>query len=266
MQDPFGRTINYLRISVTDRCNLRCHYCMTDRCPDLLARSELLSYEEITDFARNAVDLGITKIRLTGGEPLMRSGIVNLVSMLRQLDGLEELCMTTNGVLLEKYAEPLIEAGLDRINVSIDTVDPDNYRKITGGGDLGRVLAGLRAASDAGFEHIKLNCVVNRSSEEKDARTVASFGDEHGYEVRFIRHMDLAQGEFWVVNGGTGGQCELCNRIRLSSDGLVRPCLFSDAGFSVRELGAKEAILRAIERKPESGERCNTTTFRRIGG
>lgn len=266
MQDPFGRKIDYLRISVTDRCNLRCYYCMTDRCPELLERKELLSYEEIADFARTAVDLGITKIRLTGGEPLMRSGIVYLVSMLRQLDGLDELCMTTNGVLLDKYAAPLIEAGLDRINVSLDTVDPESYRKKTQGGNLDKALSGIQAALDAGFEHIKLNCVVERSSEERDARTVAAFGEQHGFEVRFIRHMNLAQGEFWVVDGGTGGQCESCNRIRLSSDGLVRPCLFSDAGFSVRELGAKEAILRAIEHKPESGEKCHTTTFRRIGG
>ncbi len=266
MKDPFGRILNYLRISVTDRCNLRCRYCMPDRNPELLDRTTLLTYEELADFSRTAVDLGFEKIRLTGGEPLLRSDIVSLVAMLRQLEGVEELCLTTNGVLLHKYAAPLLEAGLDRINVSLDTVNPDRYREITQGGDLDRVLTGIRAAQEAGFNHIKLNCVVERSFEEPNARGVAEFGMKNGMTVRFIRHMNLARGEFWVVNGGSGGDCETCNRLRLSCDGQVRPCLFSDLGYSVRELGAREAIERAIGHKPESGKKCSTTTFRRIGG
>jgi cyclic pyranopterin phosphate synthase len=266
MKDRFGRTLDYLRISVTDRCNLRCYYCMPDRNPDLLDRRELLTYEEIADFARTAAGLGFKKIRLTGGEPLLRSDIISLVAMLRQLEGVEELCLTTNGVLLKKYSAPLFAAGLDRINVSLDTLDPERYHEKTGGGDLQRILDGLRAARKVGFDRIKLNCVVDRSIDEPDAKSVAAFGMKNGMPVRFIRQMNLARGEFWAVKGGKGGQCESCNRLRLSCDGQVRPCLFSNVGYSVRELGAREAIKRAVEHKPESGKTCSTTTFRRIGG
>ncbi len=266
MKDTFGRTLNYLRISVTDRCNLQCHYCQPDRNPTLLDRKALLSYEEIVEFARAAAELGFEKIRLTGGEPLLRSDIISLVAMLRRTEGVKELCLTTNGVLLEKYAAPLYAAGLDRINVSLDTLDPERYREITRGGDIQRVLDGLRAARKAGFKRIKLNCVVDHTIDEPDAKSVAAFGMKHGMTVRFIRQMNLARGEFWAVKGGDGGRCEACNRLRLSCDGQVRPCLFSDVGYSVRELGALEAIRRAVEHKPESGKTCSTTTFRRIGG
>ncbi len=266
MEDAFGRTIDYLRISVTDRCNLRCYYCVPEERIKLQDRKDLLTYEEITEVAREAVALGFKKIRLTGGEPLLRSGIVNLVRMLGRLEGIEELCMTTNGVLLEELAAPLKEAGLHRLNISLDAVDPERYRKKTQGGDLERVFAGIRAARAAGFKGIKLNCVVERSSDEPDAVGVKEFGKREDFEVRFIRQMNLALGKFWVVEGGVGGKCELCNRLRLSSDGLVRPCLFSDVGFSVRKLGARDAILNAIREKPESGEKCHTTSFRCIGG
>ncbi len=239
---------------------------MPDECAELLPRERLLSYEEITDVARAAADLGFNKVRLTGGEPLVRSGIVDLVKMLSGIGGIDDLSMTTNGVLLEAYAAPLAEAGLGRVNISLDTVNPERYRELTFGGDLSRVLAGIRAAMQVGFNPIKLNCVVEKSSDETDAREVAAYALREGLEVRFIRNMNLEQGEFWVVQGGIGGNCELCNRLRLSSDGLVRPCLFSDVGFSVRELGARQAIIRAIDAKPESGEQCRTTTFRRIGG
>jgi cyclic pyranopterin phosphate synthase len=232
----------------------------------MLDRRDLLSYEEIADVARCAVDLGFNKIRLTGGEPLTRKDIITLVRMLGRIGGIEDLCMTTNGTLLERYAVPLIEAGLHRLNISLDTVDAERYREKTEGGDIERVFAGIRAAVDAGFGRIKINCVIEQTSEEPDARGVALFAMKHGYEVRFIRHMDLARGAFWVVEGGLGGKCDLCNRLRLSSDGMVRPCLFSDMGFSVRELGAREALVRAITAKPESGQTCGNTTFRRIGG
>jgi cyclic pyranopterin phosphate synthase len=225
----------------------------------------LLSYEEITEVAREAVGMGFDKIRLTGGEPLVRSSVVDLVKMLSPIEGLEDLAMTTNGVLLDKFAVPLVKAGLHRVNISLDSVDPERYHEATQG-DLTRVLAGIRAAKEAGFKKIKLNCVVDKSSDEEDARGVAAFAAEQGLEVRFIRRMNLAVGEYWPVEGGIGGRCEVCNRLRLSSDGQIRPCLFSDAGYGVRELGAREAILRAIKTKPESGKRCYTTSFRRIGG
>lgn len=266
MTDKYGRRINYLRISVTDRCNLRCHYCMPPGGVPLLRHSDLLSYEEITEVTREAVALGFDKIRLTGGEPLVRRGVVELVAMLAALPGVEDRAMTTNGVLLDEYAEPLARAGLDRVNISLDTLNPHRYAEVTGGGDLTRVMAGIEAAEAAGLRPIKLNCVVEESVGEPDAQSVRRFALHHGLEVRFIRRMELTSGRFWVVEGGSGGDCRACNRLRLSSEGLVRPCLFSDLGFSVRELGARGALRRAIEAKPESGEACLQSTFSRIGG
>lgn len=266
IRDPFGRRINYLRISVTDRCNLRCYYCMPEGDVPPIQREDWLTFEEITEVARAAAGLGFDKIRLTGGEPLLRSNLVGLVAMLGRVRGLKDLSMTTNGLLLDKYALPLAEAGLHRVNVSLDSVDPEVYREKTRGGDLKRAIKGIRAAQAAGFRRIKLNCVVEWSSEESDAREVATFAEREDLEVRFIRRMNLATGEFWVVNGGAGGDCARCNRLRLSCEGLVRPCLFSDVGFRVRELGAGAALVQAIEAKPESGEQCVTSTFSQIGG
>jgi len=266
MRDRFGRVISYLRISVTDRCNLRCRYCMPDGDMLWLAREDLLSFEEIVDVVRTGAELGINKVRLTGGEPLMRADILDLVAMLAKIRGIEDLSMTTNGMLLEQYAVDLAGAGLHRLNISIDAVDPGSHRERTRGGDVQRVKAGIRAARAAGFERIKLNCVVEESSNEPDALEVAAFAEETGCEARFIRRMELTAGQFWVVEGGSGGDCPRCDRLRLSPDGMIRPCLFSDVAFSVRELGVKEALLRAVETKPESGEQCHTTTFSRIGG
>jgi cyclic pyranopterin phosphate synthase len=186
--------------------------------------------------------------------------------MLAGLEGVEDLAMTTNGTLLAAYAERLRAAGLQRLNISLDTLDPVKFKEITRGGKLSLVLEGIWAALKAGFEGIKLNCVVQNSSGEEDARAVAAFGAEYGLKVRFIRNMDLANGKFWVVEGGSGGDCEHCNRLRLSSDGQVRPCLFSDIGFSVREMGAEQALLMAIEQKPKSGDTCRTVTFNQVGG
>jgi cyclic pyranopterin phosphate synthase len=266
MTDKYGRRINYLRISVTDRCNLRCHYCMPPGGVPLLRHSDLLSYEEITEVTREAVALGFDKIRLTGGEPLVRRGVVELVAMLAALDAVQDLSMTTNGVLLDEYADPLARAGLERVNVSLDTLNPRRYHEVTGGGDLARAVAGIKAAQAAGLRPIKLNCVVEESTDEPDALSVRRFARDNGLEVRFIRRMDLTSGRFWVVEGGSGGDCRACNRLRLSSEGLVRPCLFSDLGFRVRELGAREALQRAIDAKPESGDACLQSTFSRIGG
>ena len=266
MRDRFGRAINYLRISVTDRCNLRCRYCMPEGDILWLAREDLLSFEEIVDVVRTGAELGIDKVRLTGGEPLIRTDILDLVAMLAKIEGIDDLSMTTNAMLLEKHAVDLANAGLDRLNISIDAVDPDSYRERTRGGDVEQVKKGIRAAQAAGFEGIKLNCVVEESSDEPDALEVAAYAKESGCEARFIRRMELTSGQFWVVEGGSGGDCPRCSRLRLSSNGMIRPCLFSDVAFSVRELGAKEAMLQAVEQKPESGEQCHTTTFSRIGG
>ncbi|MEJ5184880.1 MAG: radical SAM protein, partial [Rectinemataceae bacterium] len=159
MRDSFGREIDYLRISVTDRCNLRCVYCMPAEGIDLLPHDQIMRFEQIELVARAAVDLGIRKIRLTGGEPLARKGIVDLVRILRQIEGLDTLAMTTNGTMLSSLARPLAEAGLDSVNISLDTLDPARYRAITRVGNLEDVLAGIDAALAAGLP-VKLNMVI----------------------------------------------------------------------------------------------------------
>ena len=266
MHDRFGRRINYLRISVTDRCNLRCRYCMPEEGVLPLTHDAILSFEEILRVVEVAVELGIDKVRLTGGEPLVRRGITGLVAMIARVRGVCDLSMTTNGILLEHYAGPLREAGLRRVNISLDTLDAKRFSEITRGGDIRKVLAGINAASEVGLAPIKLNCVVDDSSEEDDAQQVEYYAHEHGHEVRFIKRMNLSTGEFRVVEGGSGGDCKRCNRLRLSSDGFIRPCLFSDLGFSVRELSPEEAIGRALESKPEFGVSSRNTAFHAIGG
>jgi cyclic pyranopterin phosphate synthase len=263
--DGFGRAITYLRISVTDRCNLRCRYCMPDGCV-LMPPERILSFEQITEVARTALQLGVGKIRLTGGEPLVRDGIVTLVTMLSNLPHPFELAMTTNGTLLPQFASALKRAGLARLNISLDTLDPDRYAAITGGGELGCALQGISAAIAAGFSEIKLNCVVERSSDEPDAVAVRHFALKHRFEVRFIRKMNLERGEFWKVENGTGGDCASCNRLRMSSDGGIRPCLFSELSYSVREFGSRRALELAVQNKPASGKLNRGLAFSQIGG
>jgi len=265
VKDPFGRTISYLRISVTDKCNLRCVYCMPEEGVRLLSHDDVLSFEEIASFTRAAVSMGITKVRLTGGEPLVRRDIVTLVEMLAAIEGIQDFAMTTNGILLEEFAQPLAAAGLQRVNISLDSMNADQYAAITRGGDIQAVVAGLRAAQNAGLTPIKLNCVIQETPAEPDAQAVLAFGHSQGCEVRFIKRMHLATGEFSTVIGGTGGDCPRCNRLRLSCNGLVRPCLFCDLGFSIREMGAVEAIRRAVAAKPKCGATSNAL-FHSIGG
>ena len=266
MTDRFGRTINYLRISVTDRCNLRCRYCMPAAGVKLLAQEEILSFEEIVQVAQAAAARGFTKVRLTGGEPLVRRDIERLVAMLAEIEGIQDLAMTTNGILLADCADALAAAGLHRVNISLDSTDPQRYAEITRGGEVERVCSGIEAALQAGLVPIKLNCVVTDCSAEPDAASVAEFGRENSLEVRFIRMMELASGKFSIVEGGSGGDCPRCNRLRLSSDGMVRPCLFSDLAFSVRELGAAQALERAIQQKPQAGGPCTHNWMHGIGG
>jgi len=265
MYDRFKRKINYLRISVTDMCNLRCGYCMPAEGVKLMQHDDILSFEEITALTRQAVALGMDKVRLTGGEPLVRRDILALVEMLWQIKGIQDFAMTTNGILLPDYAPGLKAAGIQRLNISLDTLNPIRYRAITRSGRVGHVLAGVEAALQVGFQKIKLNCVIDQSPDEPDARAVAAFGAERGLDVRFIRQMDMAKGRFWRVFGGDGGHCVTCNRLRLSSDGKIYPCLFSDLAYDIRELGVKKALCMAVAGKPESGHKSNNR-FHRIGG
>lgn len=266
MIDSHGRRIDYLRVSVTDRCNLRCVYCRPPEGVALIPREDILSYEEIAAFVRTAVAHGITKVRLTGGEPLVRRDIETLVAQLAAVDGIRDLAMTTNGTLLADHATALAAAGLHRVNVSLDAVTPARFAEITRGGDVALVLAGIEAALAAGLDPVKLNCVVDESPEEPDAVDVAAYGDSMGLDVRFIRRIDTAEGRFWPVIGGEGGRCESCNRLRLSSDGYLRPCLLGDAAFSVRELGADEALRCAVAAKPDRGRGSASNRMYSIGG
>lgn len=232
----------------------------------LLRHNDILSYDEITEFTRIAVSMGINKVRITGGEPLARKGVTDLVGMLSSITGISDLSMTTNGTMLGQYADGLAAAGLMRVNISLDTLDPEKYRYVTRGGDLYSVLRGIEAAQKAGLRPVKINCVIKSTPEEEDARKVAGFCLEQGLEVRFIRQMDLAEGTFSVVHGGSGGHCAKCNRLRLTPEGIIKPCLFSDIGFNIRELGAETAIMKALGAKPERGTRNSTNGFFNIGG
>ncbi|MBP8042604.1 MAG: radical SAM protein [Bacteroidales bacterium] len=266
MLDSYSREINYLRVSVTDRCNLRCKYCMPAEGVSLMRHEDILSFEEITEILKIAVSKGITKVRITGGEPLVRKGIISLIEQISKIPGIDDLSMTTNGILLEEYAEPLAKAGIQRINISLDTVNPDKYAEITRGGDIKKVVRGIVAAKKAGLSPIKINCVVKNSSEEPDAFGVKDFCKKTGLQVRFIQLMDLEKGHFSVVDGGTGGDCSICNRLRLTANGKIKPCLFNDIEFDVRILDAEKAITEAIKYKPECGTFNKNGHFSNIGG
>lgn len=265
MFDPFNRQINYLRISVTDRCNLRCTYCMPEEGIKILDHSDILSFEEIAEFTRIAVANGITKVRLTGGEPLVRKGIVELVAMLARIEGLEDLSMTTNGTLLRKFAVELRNVGLMRLNVSLDSVNPGSYCRITRNGDLSLTLDGIEAAREAGFNQIKINCVLLGQPNE-ETRQLKEFCDERNLKLRFIHQMNLKTGEFSTVEGGDGGNCSKCNRVRLLANGDIKPCLFSDLAYNIRQLGHLEALMLALGNKPLAGTYNQSGEFYNIGG
>jgi cyclic pyranopterin phosphate synthase len=188
--DTFGRAHNNLRVSVTDRCNLRCTYCMPEEVV-FLDRAELLTFEEITRFVRAAAPLGIDKIRLTGGEPLLRRDLPRLVGMLTQVEGIRDVGLTTNGLLLASQARALRDAGLRRINVSLDTLDPETFRRLTRRDGLDKVLEGILAAKAAGFDPVKVNAVSIRGVTEAEAVPLARFARQHGLELRFIEYMPI---------------------------------------------------------------------------
>ncbi len=266
MYDSFSRQISYLRISVTDRCNLRCRYCMPPEGIHLMKHDDILSFEEIKTTVETLVPFGINKIRLTGGEPLVRKGIENLVGMLSGIQGVEDISLTSNGILLEKYAKALVLNGLKRVNISLDTIDPVQYRELTRGGEIDQVFRGIDAAREAGLAPLKINCVKSAQSSEHDLRKLRMFCSERDLELRFIRQMDLASGTFSRVEGGQGGNCEICSRLRLTANGYFKPCLFSEHEYSVRELGIIDAYKMAITNKPEVGQMNTKNEFYNIGG
>ena len=305
--DKFGRRINYLRISVTDRCNFRCTYCMPEEGVRLESRLNILTFEEITKIAQVAVANGVTNIRLTGGEPLVRRDLPKLVYSLSAIPGLSDLSLTTNASLLSKYAQTLADSGLKRVNISLDTVNPDTFHRITRFGALDDVWEGILAAENAGFNPIKINVVVMKGVNDQELLELAKITMNHPWQVRFIELMPFEHnsGQTGIMGVGddlffsvqemkerleslrmvpidkkSGGGpsrnfkiqgslgtvgfispigdhfCSTCNRIRLTADGKLRPCLLNDTEVMLREpLRRNEDILpylvRAVEAKPE---------------
>lgn len=297
MRDTFGRAITYLRISVTDLCNYRCRYCMGEDGVQKRDHADVLSFEEIAQIAAAAASLGIEKLRLTGGEPLVRRGVADLCAMLRAIPGIRELGLTTNGGLLPALAPALKAAGVDRLNVSLDTLDPEKFRSLTRGGTLDDVLCGLDAASDAGFTGTKLNVVLIGGFNDGEIPAFLRLAEKRDLTVRFIELMPIGCAAKWDaraflpadavlkaapdlipiggdgvarlyrVPGGRGTVglispmsdrfCSACNRIRLTADGRIKPCLHSAEEYPLRGLHGSEltdALRKAILSKPK--EHC----------
>ena len=290
LKDRYGRTINYMRVSVTDRCNLRCSYCMPEGIPPL-PPAELLTFGEIAFVCAQAAALGIDRFRLTGGEPLVRRDCPALVGMLKAIDGVKQVALTTNGVLLNDHLNALLDAGLDAVNVSLDTLDRQQYRAITGADGLDRVLAAIRAA--AGRLPVKINCVIQRGVNEDAPPQLATLARELPVDVRFIELMPMGVCAVFpaerflaadavlravpaLARDGADGVAELyrapnhrgtvglirplsrcfcadCDRIRVTADGKIKPCLHSADELSLKgldEAGMKEALRQAILSKP----------------
>src|SRR3989339_1274382 len=266
MLDRFNRDIYYLRISVTDKCNLRCTYCMPAEGICLKSHDDILRFEEIEELVKTAVRLGFYKFRLTGGEPLVRRGIIDLVQMLAQINGVKTLAMTTNGLLLPQYAKELKKAGLSRLNIRLDSLKPEKYKEITRGGKLEDVLAGIKSSCEAGFEKTKLNAVIVDGFNDDEKDNLKKFAEENKMKIRFIKKMDLKSGDYYGVEGGEGGDCSICNRIRLTADGKLRSCLFSDYEVDVRQVGFEAGLKKAIADKPEKGDKALKREMVQIGG
>ncbi len=194
--DRFGRTINYLRLSVTDRCNLRCSYCMPEQGVPLCSHNEILSYEDLLRIARAAARLGIEKVRVTGGEPLVRKGLIGFLARLNAIPDLAEVVLTTNGLLLASLADQLRQAGVGRVNISLDSLEFERYAKITRGGDLAEVLSGIKAAEQAGLQ-LKLNMVVMRDINDSEIEAFAELSLDRPWSIRFIEYMPTIRARAW---------------------------------------------------------------------
>ena len=278
MLDGFARSITYLRISITDRCNYRCRYCMPDGGIEKCTHEDICSLEGLRDMAAAAVRCGVKKIRVTGGEPLVRRGAVDFCRMLSEIPGVEELCVTTNGSLLKGVARPLRDAGVTHLNISLDTLKEERFRTITRLGTLSDVLRGIEAAERAGFEKIKLNCVLLGGVNGDEIADFAALTRAHDWQVRFIERMPMGCGrdfgaylpaqavlercpELEVISHdgvaacyrfpgakGTVGLiapmshafCSECSRVRITADGKLKPCLHSAAELSLRGLSGDE--------------------------
>lgn len=337
MKDLHGRTIDYLRVSLTDRCNLRCIYCMPAEGIAQVAHDEILRYNEIVELVEAAAELGIRRIRLTGGEPLVRKGVVDLVRDICAIPGIRDVSLTTNGVLLPRMADDLRAAGLTRVNISLDTLDAEEYERVTRGGNINDVLGGIDAALRVGFNPVKVNAVAVRSLNQ-DFFAFARMSVDRPLHMRFIEYMPVGDSagscgtgwgpedvisvdeireaineeavkvgleplrpvadsskpegggpaRYWEFPGAKGTVgfispmsrhfCGDCNRLRLTSRGGIRPCLFSDEEYNVRDAlrygtkgDVRAVLMRALGAKPDEHHegdhaRATKTNMNAIGG
>lgn len=303
--DPFKRRINYLRISVTDRCNLRCTYCMPEAGVSLIPHEEILTYEELLRIVRIFAKEGISKIRLTGGEPLIRRGIIQFISELARIKGIKDLSLTTNGILLKDFAQDLQVAGLKRVNISLDSLIRERFFKITRRDAFDKVWAGVEEALRVGLSPVKLNMVAIRGVNDDEIESFAQLTLKLPLSIRFIEYMPLGNGKEWeetdffsidqiknrlekmgrlipipsnpwdgpakrfqlegaigeigFIGAVSSHFCEDCNRLRLTPDGKIRTCLFSDHEIDIREImrnggtdqELKSRLLAALQLKPE---------------
>ncbi|MGV8059159.1 MAG: GTP 3',8-cyclase MoaA [Smithellaceae bacterium] len=265
MLDKFNREINYLRISVTDKCNLRCIYCMPEEGLQLKQHKDILRYEQIEQIVKESVSLGITKVRLTGGEPLIKKDVEILIEKIAGIKGIRELCLTTNGILLARKAKKLRQAGLTSINISLDTLQPEKYKEITRGGNLTDVLKGIDQAIWEGFK-IKLNMVVLKGKNEDEIDDIRRFCLNKNIETQLINHFNLRSNKHDEYFFDRPPKCKHCNRIRLLSDGVLKPCLHSETEYKVNFANVKESLEKAILAKPERGLSCSSRRMFEIGG
>ena len=268
--DPYGRDIRYLRVSVTDRCNYRCIYCMPEEGVPLKGHDDILSYEDIVRISEGAVNLGFDRVRLTGGEPLVRRRIERLVAMLSSIDGLNEVAMTTNASLLTRdKAKRLKEAGLSRINISLDTLDPARFAAITRGGRIDDVMEGIDAALEADLRPVKINMIVFEETTRDDIEIMRDFCVGKGLVLQTIKQFSLYDREedpSISISCDRPRPCESCDRIRLTADGYLKPCLFSDKEIRVDLDHIELSLRKAVAAKPWKGTCCSNRLMYQIGG
>lgn len=296
MRDTFGRQITYLRLSVTDMCDLRCRYCMPADGVEKKSHRDMLTEDEMVMAAEAAVAVGVEKIRITGGEPLVKKNILSICRRIGAIPGVRELCLTTNGILLPQFAKPLLDAGVSRLNISLDTLDPDKYAYITRVGKLEDAIAGIEAALDAGFQKVKINAVLIGGFNDREIPRLATLTRRYPVDMRFIELMPMYDGgdfgaeayvpysrvleqlpEMEPVPGEKGSVAQLyrlpdslgniglispvsahfcgeCNRVRLTADGKIKPCLHAALEYPIKGLeldGMIAQFRRAVREKPE---------------
>ncbi len=309
MQDTFGRSIRYLRLSVTDLCNLRCRYCMPMDGVCKKSHEQMLTEDEMILAVETAASLGVEKLRITGGEPLIKRNILSICNRASEVDGIREVCLTTNGTLLHDFAKPLREAGVSRINISLDTLDAQKYNHITRTGTLDDALRGLQAALDAGFSQVKINAVLIGGFNDDEIPALAKLTEQYPIDVRFIELMPMratqefdhsaylpasavlerlpelellsrdggvaeryrlpnGKGSVGLIRPVSAHFCATCNRIRVTADGRIKPCLHAAEEFNIRGLDReqmRETFVRAILAKPRQHKTLSSCSYSDAG-